>query len=258
MPYLFGDSDPAASRLEIVHRVFRDSSQALLERLADREIELAIDLGCGPGLCTELLFLITGCRRAVGLDAAASFIDLANARPHPGIKFVTHDVTSVPFPTGPADLLYARLLVGHLAEPDVAVARWSTQLRTGGRLVIEEVEAMNTEHPVLRRYLHILAQLQSHHGLAQCFGPTLDAMAAPPGCVPELSQVAKVPVASAVAASMFRINLRTWRQDDFVRSLYSDREIDELQDQLDHLSEEPPRPAEILWGMRQVVFQRAE
>src|SRR5688500_11612077 len=133
MRYLFGDSDLAARRLEIVHAAFASASRALLQEVVGQGIDLAIDLGCGPGVCTQFLAAVTGCKQAVGLDRSDRFIALARARVIERVQFRVHDVTVIPFPVGPADLLYSRLLLTHLREPEALLGRWASQLRDGGR-----------------------------------------------------------------------------------------------------------------------------
>jgi hypothetical protein len=72
-----------------------------------------------------------------------------------GIEFLQHDITETPFPVGPADFLYARLLVAHLAAPAEAVGGWLTQLAPGGRMALDEVEWIRTDEPVLKEYVEI-------------------------------------------------------------------------------------------------------
>src|SRR4029450_13566344 len=79
-------------------------------------------------------------------------------------------------PVAPADLLYCRLLLTHLPDPATAVARWATQLRPDGRLLIDEVESIETKHDVLRRYLALVADLVAHEGGELYIGPRLAVM----------------------------------------------------------------------------------
>src|SRR5215216_6021287 len=123
--YAFGDSRAAGERLDLLSRIFDPPSRAFLAAAAVRPPDLALDLGCGQGNTTVLVGQVTGARRTVGLDRSAAFVEEARARvTAPGIEFLQHDVTTIPFPVGPADFLYARLLVAHLADPATAVAQW--------------------------------------------------------------------------------------------------------------------------------------
>ena len=145
--YLFADSERAAQRLEYLSGVFAETTRDFLAAVDIDRPALVLDLGCGPGYTTHFLAQLTRCRRAVGLDNSASFIALAEQTQTDSVTFQLHDITEVPFPAGLSDLLYCRFLLAHLQDPAGTIDRWGTQLRQGGRLLIEEVE---TELKALR------------------------------------------------------------------------------------------------------------
>jgi trans-aconitate 2-methyltransferase len=69
--YAFGDSAPAARRLGLLADVFEPPSRAFLAeftRVAGDQVDLAVDLGCGPGHSTRLVASVVGARRTLGLD----------------------------------------------------------------------------------------------------------------------------------------------------------------------------------------------
>jgi SAM-dependent methyltransferase len=153
--YAFGDSEPAARRLGLLADVFEPPSRAFLTRFAAEPVDLAVDLGCGPGHSTRLVASVLGARRTLGLDQSASFVALAEADAPPGVEFAVHDVTVVPFPASAAGLVYGRFLLTHLHDPPAALAAWATQLAPGGLLLADEVERIHTSQPALRRYLEV-------------------------------------------------------------------------------------------------------
>ena len=73
-----------------------------------------------------------------------------------GSVLSSHDVTQVPFPDGPVDLLYSRFLLTHLSDHRNVLDRWATQLHDQGLLMLEEVEAIDTDNEVFRLYLEIV------------------------------------------------------------------------------------------------------
>lgn len=152
MRYAFGDSDLAARRLQLLGEVFAPSTRAFLQASVSREPSLVVDLGCGPGYTTHFLAETLPCGRAVGLDHSDHFISLAQQTATQRVSFQAHDVTQVPFPTGPADLLYCRFLLTHLRDPEAVVARWTDQLRPGGLLLMEEAESRRTPCTWARRW----------------------------------------------------------------------------------------------------------
>ena len=54
--YAYGDNPVALQRLLLLAKVFAPCSEALLARLPHCKPDVVIDLGCGPGETTRLLF----------------------------------------------------------------------------------------------------------------------------------------------------------------------------------------------------------
>ena len=115
---------------------------------------------------------------------------LAAAGAPPGVVFAVHDVTVVPFPAGPAGLVYGRFLLSHLPDPAAALAAWATQLAPGGLLLVEEVERIHTAQPALRGYLDTAAALLAARGHTLEIGAALHRLPDPPGVVRRLDRVA--------------------------------------------------------------------
>ena len=100
--YTFGDNPRAAYRLTLLASVFEPSSSDLLVRARgvdpSRALELALDLGCGPGHTTDLLRRALGATETWGIDASTSLVERARDRFAPSCTFLVHDMTTVPFP----------------------------------------------------------------------------------------------------------------------------------------------------------------
>jgi SAM-dependent methyltransferase len=254
--YAFGDSELAATRLGVVAEVFDRASRSFLLEADLGSPDLAIDLGCGPGYTTRLLAEVLRCNRIVGLDFSTEFVERASRSASGNRTFLVHDVTITPFPVGPADLLYCRLVLTHLTNPIDVIRRWATQVRPGGLLALEEVEWIETNSEVLRRYLDIVDRMLRSQSNALYIGPDLERASLPTQLEKRLSRVAEYPVAPADAARMFALNLRTWRERPFVRENLTPDEVSGLQRDLEALREAPPDEASIVWGLRQMVCER--
>lgn len=258
MEYLFGDTDIAARRLRVLAEVYAESSRAfLLETVSDAPNSV-IDLGCGPGYSTHLLADVLRCGHADGLDNSESFISFAGKTETGKVSFHLHDVTSVPFPVGPGDLLYCRLLLTHLREYEALLARWATQLQPGGLLLIEEVESIQTENSVFTSYIRIVEALLKHQGNSLYAGKSLDTLKDTPILSGWASRVKRLPVENNRAAAMFYLNIRSWKEHPFVRANYSCAVIDRLVRALDEMAQEPTGATDIEWGMRQMVYERVQ
>lgn len=256
MSYLFGDSDRAAQRLRVLADVFATSSRPFLQGMTETPPQLALDLGCGPGYSTRLLADATQCARAIGLDNSERFITLAGRSATEHLSFIRHDVTRVPFPTGASDLIYCRMLLTHLRDPQSLIERWATQLRPGGLLLIEEVEWIRTDQPSLRAYLEILGALLEQQGSRLYIGAQLDAMQPGGGLSRRMSWVSILPVSTAQAATMFSLNIVSWKDQPFIQQHYGANFIKQLEDALQKLAKTSTSRGEVRWGVRQLAYER--
>jgi hypothetical protein len=142
-----------------------------------------------------------------------------------------------------------------ISLPQEAVGQWLTQLASGGRLVLDEVEWIRTDEPVLEEYLGIATALIAQHGGNMFAGPHLAAVSLAGAATVRLSEVAVVPVPVAFAPRMFRLNLGVWGTDRWIVDRYGAGAIDSLDAQLGALSASP-RPAGMTWGMRHLLLER--
>jgi trans-aconitate methyltransferase len=228
--------------------------RAFLARSAPRRPRLALDLGCGPGHTTETMAALTEPERVVGLDISPRFLERARERAGASIEFVCHDVTTVPFPVGPADLIFARLLLSHLAEPEALVARWTGELAPGGVLLVEEVEGIETELGTFARYLALVEERIRKSGGELYVGARLAALADGNRLLTRSSEAVRFAPATADAATMFRLNLGALRSDGRLGALAASSELDRLERELDELMRSVVSSGEIVWTLRQIVF----
>jgi trans-aconitate 2-methyltransferase len=247
--YSFGDSQRAAARLALLARVFAEPSRAFLAESGLPGCELAVDLGCGPGLTTRLLADTLGCRRTVGLDASPAFVAQARSHHARDLEFQLHDASRVPFPTGPPDLAYARLLCSHLSDPESSVRVWRESLRPGGRLLLEDVEWIRTRVPGFRRYLGLIESLLSARGHCLYVGARLAAFA--DGAL--ASRVRVHPVDPRAAAELFSLNLGQLREQGSLCDHLGGTELDALAAELSALRRDGGPP--ITWGLRQLALE---
>jgi trans-aconitate 2-methyltransferase len=254
--YVFGDTDVASRRLDLVAEAWTKPSTAFLRDDVPGGARLAVDLGCGPGHSTRLLASITGAHQTVGLDTSEAFLARARVDAPDGVMFEQHDVMDLPFPAGRANLVYARLLLSHIPRPDRLVRAWMTQLELGGVLALDEVEWIHTDEPALRRYLTLVAALLEARGSSLAAGPIADRFDGGRDGRKRTSVVRIHPVPLPLAAKLFALNFATWREEPFVRDHHRDDELDHLDAELRQLAE-TESPATVTWGMRQITFERA-
>ena len=254
--YLFGDSDEATRRLEVIAEVYAGSSRAFLQDAVDFRPRLAVDLGCGPGYTTHLLADCLECDQVVGLDSSEHFVNVAGKTSTDKVSFLLHDVTRVPFPIGPADLVFCRLLLTHLARPLNIVQEWATQLSSGGLLLIEEVEWIRTSSPLFGDYLEIVEAMLVDQRNHLYVGPIIDRFEDSRRLKRRAGGVRMLRVSNRDAARMFLLNLRTWLHRPFIRDNYSPRTIANIEAELSALVEASSAGSDIEWGMRNLVLEK--
>lgn len=241
--YTFGDSDLAAERMALVAQVFEPSSRALLARAVPAGAGIALDLGCGPGHSTRMVAEVCRPLRTVGVDGSERYVELARATTtDPTVGFVRHDVTMLPLPEVPVDVVYARLLLAHLPDPPGLVERWRSQLRPGGVVVADEVESIEAPPGVLRDYEELVVALVAAEGGPMYAGPLLARLG---------GECVEVPVDAAVAARMYGMNLATWR--DRALGLASADDLDRVAAGLGRLVDGHGAQRPVRWVLRQLA-----
>ena len=254
--YLFGDTDIAAQRLRLVAEVYTDSTRAFLHDRALYRSRIAVDLGCGLGYTTHLLAQVLQAEQTVGLDNSARFIALAQQTQTQGITFSLHDVERVPFPVELSDLLFCRLLMTHVDNSQAVLERWATQLQPHGLLLMEEVEWIHTNSTLFTTYLDLQQALLTHQSHCLYVGPVLDELAFPTLLRKRTSEVRRIQVAPAQAATMFSLNFQMWKHHPFVREHYASKLVVHIEENLQALMEASAGELEIEWGFRQLVYER--
>ena len=136
---------------EVWTRAAKVHGDATLDRRPPGEGERVLDVGCGFGDTTVDLARRVGARgEAVGIDAAARFIDLAareaKERGVTNARFAVHDAQHDDL-GGPFDLVYSRFGTMFFASPVAALRRMRRALRAGGELAIV-VWRRKDENPV--------------------------------------------------------------------------------------------------------------
>jgi trans-aconitate methyltransferase len=252
--YAFGDSEAAADRLALLAEVFEPPSRSLLEAADLGEVGVAIDLGCGPGYSTRL---VAGVRPGIliGIDASAAFLEEAGRRGPRAARWHLADVTEGPLPGAPADLLFARLVLAHLASPESILTTWLGQLRPGGHLLVEEDEAIVSDHPLLAAYEELAGGLVAQHGGDMCLGARLAVLAPPPGYRKAVDRLYALEVPAPVAARLFAMNFSVWRDDPWVATQRSAAELDTMGHELRAVAASSDDRS-VTFSIRQIAYRR--
>lgn len=235
--------------------VFGPTSSSLFAALPPGRRRVVLDLGCGPGHTTAMLAGAFPEADVIGIDASDAFVAEATATAPPRCAYRVADVTEVPLPGAPADVIYARFLVVHLPDPHGALAAWAGQLRPDGVLVVEEPERIDTDDDDFRRYLELASVVVAGRGGDLYAGRLLAGAPAPPSTVEVLRRCTPLDVPAGRAATIFSLNLATWRHDPAVAAVAGPDETADLAERLERRVTDPSTGV-IRWWMRQLVVRR--
>jgi ubiquinone/menaquinone biosynthesis C-methylase UbiE len=255
--YAFGDLEEAALRLQLVDRVFAEPSRSIVDTARRHRIRLAVDLGCGPGFTTHRLAQRLRPGRLVGMDTSRPFLERA-ATFMPLTEWLLHDVTHVPFPTAPADVLHARFVLSHLAEPESVLRSWLGQLNVGGHLLVQEDEEIVAEHPALITYEEMARSLVAHRGGDLWVGDRLARTELPYGYETLVNRVYAHRVPTSLAAEMFSMNFAVWRHDPFIVQTYPASLLQDLATDLLRLAhtDHDDHEGDVVFKLRQLALRR--
>jgi len=243
--YTYGDSALAAQRLGLVARLFDPTSSAFVAVAGRRGV--ALDLGCGPGFSIGMVADAAGSEPTIGMERSAAFAGMAASVGH---RVVVADALA-PLPARRVDMVYARLLLAHLPDPVGVVGRWAEALAPGGRVLVDDLESIDTDEPPFRSYLDDVAlAVIRQQGGALFVGPVLHAAADPPGLARVHDGVAGFTPPVADSAHVFAMNLAV---------LVDRGEIaprPDLTGELEAIAS-GARPAEpVRWRVRQLAWER--
>jgi ubiquinone/menaquinone biosynthesis C-methylase UbiE len=106
-------------------------ASAMCEAAGVREVERALDVGCGPGALVAKLAEIVGAESVAGIDPSEPFVQAARARV-PGARILVGSAESIPFSDGEFDATLSQLVVNFLTDPDQGLREMSRVTRPGG------------------------------------------------------------------------------------------------------------------------------
>jgi SAM-dependent methyltransferase len=162
--YVLARGEAGAHRLAVLNEAMWPSSRALLRRAGLRRGMTFLDAGCGAGDLTRRIAALGV--RARGIDADTGFIARARAAA-PGVPFEVEDVRTAE--DGERyDVVYARYLLSHLADPAAGFAALCRRVRPGGVVVVEDIDfdlhVAEPRIPAFDRYLELYREIVHRRG----------------------------------------------------------------------------------------------
>lgn len=184
--YIIRGGDFGAARLHILGAATRPSTLQLLERAGVKSGMRVLDVGCGSGEVTvELARLVGPHGHVTAIDADPIVLEHARTRVAEAgwrATFVCADVMRAYPDEVPRDhdVGYARFLLTHVVAPETALAHLCSATRTGGTVVVEDVDIPGHFcHPpsaAFARYVELYLAVARHRGGDPAIGPRLPAL----------------------------------------------------------------------------------
>ncbi len=179
--YAIRGGDEGKRRLDLLAQIMAPTTSALLAEVGVRSGINCLDLGCGGGHVTRCLAELVGAGgRVTGLDLDA--VKLAAARDegdragHRNLDFRVANVAEWAEPDT-YDLVYGRFILSHLADRQAMVRRMSAALRSGGVLVLEDIDFTGAfcypPNAAFARYCELYCAVIGRRGGDARLGPQL-------------------------------------------------------------------------------------
>lgn len=137
--------------------------RAMMEHIALQEGATILDVGCGTGQDTLDLAQAVGPRgHVIGIDSSETMLQEARARAanaQISAEYVLADATRLPFADASFDGCRASRVLGHLREPELAVAEMVRVARPGARIVAADADMDLTvielpDRALVRKMIH--------------------------------------------------------------------------------------------------------
>jgi SAM-dependent methyltransferase len=137
--------DETSRRIEAVYLTpdVLAQREKVLAMLAPREGEIALDIGCGPGLTTQALALQVGASgKVIGVDIAEPMLSLARHRCEnlPQVRFEKCDILRMPYDTASIDIALATQVYEYVESIDESLVELARVVRKGGRVLVVDTD----------------------------------------------------------------------------------------------------------------------
>ena len=161
--YILGTDQQELNRLKLQHKVWLSEAKYGWGLAKFKSSQTILDLGCGPGYCTEALAHIVGEKGSViGVDKSNVFIEHLNQIKQStelSIQPYLTDFDSLLLEEDTLDGMYCRWALGWISNPKEILAKVRDALKPGGKMVIQEYYNWSThqtkpERPALKKAIN--------------------------------------------------------------------------------------------------------
>jgi len=158
--YILGTNKEELTRLEVQHKVWSSEAKRGWDLAKFKTGQTILDLGCGPGYCTEELARIVGkTGKVIGVDRSDIFISHLNQIKQStqlSIEARLSDFDTLLLDPDSLDGVYCRWALAWISNPEEILSKIKDALKPKGKMVIHEyfnfsTHQTNPERPALKK-----------------------------------------------------------------------------------------------------------
>lgn len=238
--YVINGGLPGRDRLRVLSSALTATTGALLHRLVAPVDGRWLDVGCGGGDVAARIAADHPAATVVGIDLDADKVHIARTEASraaiDNVTYRVHDVTR-PLPgAGTYDVVYARFVLSHLADPGHVARLMVDAVRPGGVVAVEDVDIAGAAcYPPSAAYARtneLYSALVRSRGADPDIGFRLPGILAAAGLVDVDVAVAQPAGLRGDATQVQLLTLRNIRAAAVAAGLATDAELDELEHDL--------------------------
>jgi ubiquinone/menaquinone biosynthesis C-methylase UbiE len=179
--YILRGGSEGRERLRILSRVMRPTTLELLKRAGIAPGMNCLDVACGGGdVACDMAKMVAPSGNVVATDIDKLQLEIAwgeaQQKNLTNIEFRYADITADSFDVK-FDLVHARFILHHLADPGAAVRRMRTALKRDGVLVVQDVDVGGwfcyPDCPAFLRFIELYRETARRRGANACIGRQL-------------------------------------------------------------------------------------
>jgi ubiquinone/menaquinone biosynthesis C-methylase UbiE len=140
--YILGTDKQELFRLGIQHQVWAEEAQRGWNTAGFKAGETILDLGSGPGFCTqELAYIVGEAGKVIGVDKSEGFINhlrQVSDMHYLNIECICADFNEMNLEPNSIDGMYCRWALAWLPNPKEILQKVYKALKPGGKMVIHE------------------------------------------------------------------------------------------------------------------------
>lgn len=249
--YVLATSAKAAQNLNVQHDLMAEAAYEQLAKAGLKKGMVVWDVGCGSGAVTEYLV------RQVGEEGHVYALDISSEqlarteerlqqRGFKNVSFVCGDITTLEnFPKHESDLVYARMVLMHLREPEMALWKMAQLLKPSGMLSLQEstMETAGTPscHEVVNNYFQTLIALGNFNGVDFNIGKKLSILCQTSGCFDGIEHyTTQQHLDPTTTKELLLRRLEEWEGKALGAKLVAPEQLQHWKKELEKLSEKEP------------------